>query len=272
MTLDKSAIWQRNKVTLHGNGPQILVLGHGFGCDQQIWLPMIASLGPDFTVVTFDHVGCGRSDLSAFTEEDYATLHGYKRDLIEILETLEGEDITLVGHSVSGLISMLVAIERPDLMSSLVAIGPSPRYIDDPPHYNGGFEEEDIEQLLAMMQRNHFEWAGYLAPIVMKNTHRPELAERLRDSFANANPAISRKFAESTFYCDHRRDLAKVPVPVGLMYCEEDVIVPVEVIDFMADAIPHCDKILLDANGHYPHMSHPEQVASEIKQWLRTKL
>ncbi|MFC0445976.1 alpha/beta fold hydrolase [Pseudidiomarina halophila] len=261
-------IISRNHVQEFGEGDETIVLCHGFGCDQQIWLPVIAHLGSRHRVITFDFVGCGRSDFAAYSIERYQTLKGYVQDLLEVLDALGSPKVTLVGHSVGGLIGFLAAIQRPELFRQIIAIGPSPRYLDDPPEYEGGFTAEDIGQLLAMMERNHFEWAGYLAPIVMKNAHRPELAERLKESFANSDPKISRRFAEATFYCDHREELKHVPVPVKLLYCEQDVIVPTEVIAFIADHLPDCESIQLNAAGHYPHMSHPEQVAGTINQCL----
>ena len=60
-------------------------------------------------------------------------------------------------------------------------LGPSPRYLNDLPHYYGGFERRDIDELLEMMQLNFIGWASYLAPIVMQNPERKDLTEELEE-------------------------------------------------------------------------------------------
>lgn len=253
----------RNHIKVHKNQGSPLLLAHGFGCDQWIWAPMINYLPANIAPITFDFVGCGRSDFSAYSVDSHASIDGYVNELIEVIEALDIVNIDFVGHSIGGMIGMLAAIKRPELFGKIIAIGPSPRYIDDD-HYYGGFSHQDITELLSMMERNHFEWAGYLAPLVMKNSHRPDLAEQLRKSFANSDPAISRRFAEVVFFGDHRALLEDIPLPVSILYCDEDVIVPVEVIHYMAEHIPKATTRRLDAVGHYPHVSAPEPVCQAV--------
>jgi sigma-B regulation protein RsbQ len=54
----------RNHVTVtgHAGGP-VVMLAHGFGCDQNMWRLVTPALAENFTIVLFDHVGAGRSDL-----------------------------------------------------------------------------------------------------------------------------------------------------------------------------------------------------------------
>lgn len=254
---------QRNCITVHKTQGRPVVFGHGFGCDQLIWLPVLSQLPDNVAPITFDYVGCGRSDFGAYDKEKYGSFNGYVQDLIDVIEALNIGAIDYVGHSVSGMIGMIAAIQRPDLFNQIIAIGPSPKYLNDA-DYEGGFERDDIIDLLSMMERNHFEWAGYLAPIVMENSQRPEFAEQLRKSFANSNPQISRRFAEVLFLSDNRDYLTRVPVPVTLMYCAIDVIVPVSVIEYMAAQIPQCELVELNATGHYPHVSAPQVVSQAI--------
>lgn len=262
-------IIRRNHVQTLGEGDQTLALAHGFGCDQQIWQPVAESLADHFRLVLFDLTGCGRSDLTAWRRERHSSLAGYADDLIEVLAASTSEPVTLVGHSVSGTIAMLAARKAPERFRPIVAIGPSPRYINDPPDYNGGFEESDVHALLDMMEHNYFEWAGYLSPLAMANSHRPELAEKLRRSFAAADPVISRTFAEATFLSDNREVLEAVPVPVDILYTEQDMIVPLPVIEYLNDHLPDSRTRQLNATGHYPHMSNPEAVVEGIVASLR---
>src|SRR5581483_1544771 len=127
-------------------------------------------------VVLFDHVGAGRSDLSAYDRRKYSTLAVYADDALEICRTLELSNVVFVGHSVSAMIGVLAARQNPDQFMALVLVGPSPRYIDDG-EYVGGFSRQDIEGLLGSLDSNYLGWSSSMAPVIMGNGHRPELGE-----------------------------------------------------------------------------------------------
>jgi sigma-B regulation protein RsbQ len=150
-----------------------------------------------------------------------------------------------------------------------VLVGPSPRYINDPPGYVGGFERSDIEGLLETMERNYIGWAHFLAPAIMKNPERPELSQELEASFCSTDPVVARRFAEATFFADNRADLAAVRVPSLIMQCSEDMIAPLEVGEYLRRAIPDSTLRVLKATGHCPHMSHPEETVEVIREYLR---
>ncbi len=54
-----------------------------------MWRANVPALAEDYKVVLFDYVGAGRSDLSAFSEERYASLDGYAQDVVEVCEALD---------------------------------------------------------------------------------------------------------------------------------------------------------------------------------------
>ncbi len=258
----------RNNVKVFGRGTQPMLFAHGFGCDQNMWRFVTPAFEDDYRIVLFDYVGSGKSDLRAYSPERYSSLDGYAQDVLEICAALDLRDVIFVGHSVSGVVGMLASIREPGRFSRLILVGPSPRYINDPPDYVGGFERADITGLLDVMEKNYIGWANFLAPVVMKNGERPELAGELEESFCSTDPTIARRFAEATFFSDNREDLAKVPVPSLIMQCSEDAIAPLEVGDYLSRHLPASTLRVLKATGHCPHMSHPEETIEVIKNYL----
>ncbi len=243
------------------------MFAHGFGCDQKMWRFLTPAFEQDYRIVLFDYVGSGQSDLGAWDPERYSTLNGYAQDVLEILAALDLHDVIFVGHSVSSMVGVLAANREPERFSRLIMVGPSPRYINDT-DYVGGFERADIEGLLDLMDRNYIGWASFLAPVVMKNEDRPELAGELNDSFCSTDPKITRSFAEATFFADNRADLAQLRVPALIMQCSEDAIAPIEVGNYLHRALPRSTLRMMKATGHCPHLSHPEETIEAIRSYL----
>jgi sigma-B regulation protein RsbQ len=259
----------RNNVVEQGQADgQPLLFAHGFGCDQNMWRYVWPRFADDYRVVLFDHVGAGGSDLAAYDPGRYSSLRGYADDVIEICRELDLREVVLVGHSVSAMIGVLAAAAEPDRFAKLVLVGPSPRYIDDG-GYAGGFSREDIEGLLASMDSNYLGWSSQMAPVIMGNEDRPELGEELTNSFCRTDPEIARSFARVTFLSDNRADLARVDVPALVLQCSDDAIAPEAVGRYVAEQMPDGRFAMLDAVGHCPNLSAPEETAAAIEEFLR---
>lgn len=244
-----------------------MVLAHGFGCDQSMWRLVAPAFEDDYRVVLFDHIGAGGSDLTAYDPDRHASLEGYADDVVELLEELALGPVVFVGHSVSATIALLAAARRPELFDRLVLVGPSPRYIDDD-GYRGGFTAEEIDELLATMDANYLGWSAFIAPVIMGNADRPELGEELTNSFCRTDPAIAKRFARTTFLSDNRADLAGVRTPSLVVQCREDAIAPVEVGEYVHDRLADSKLVLIDAVGHCPNLSAPEELITAMREYL----
>jgi sigma-B regulation protein RsbQ len=259
---------RRNNVRVFGGGTQPMMFAHGFGCDQNMWRYVTPAFESDYRIVLFDYVGAGRSDLGAWDAQRYGSLDGYAQDILDICRELDLRDVILVGHSVSSMIGILAANREPERFARLILVGPSPRYINEQPDYVGGFEREEIEGLLDMMDRNYIGWANFLAPAIMKNADRPELGAELTESFCSTDPVIARRFAEATFFADNRDDLSEVRVPALILQCSEDMVAPLEVGDYMHRHLAGSTLQVMSATGHCPHMSHPDETIEAIQRYL----
>jgi len=256
----------RNHVTETGSG-QPMLFAHGFGCDQNMWRYVAPAFAESHRVVLFDHVGAGRSDLSAYSPQKYASLDGYADDIIEICEELDLRDVIYVGHSVAAMMGVIAAGRRPELFDKLVLVGPSPRYIDDA-DYVGGFSAEDIEGLLESLASNYLGWSSAMAPVIVGNPDRPELGEELTNSFCRTDPDIARQFAQVTFASDNREDLARVTTPTLVLQCSDDAIAPEAVGHYVHQRIAGSRLVHLRATGHCPNLSAPDETIAAIRAFV----
>lgn len=244
-----------------------MIFAHGFGCDQNMWRFVAPRFREEHRVVTFDWIGAGGSDLAAYDPQRYSTLDGYAQDLLTLCHELDLREVIYVGHSVAAMMGVLAAKVEPELFAGLVLVGPSPRYVDDG-EYRGGFSEADITELLESLDSNYLGWSAQMAPIIMGNGEQPELGDELTASFCRTDPAIARNFARATFLSDNRDDLLHVHTPTRVLQTRQDVIASVEVGQYVAEHMPDATMALLDATGHCPNLSAPDQTAAAIADFL----
>lgn len=246
-----------------------MMFAHGFGCDQNMWRMVWPRFSDRYRIVLFDHVGFGRSDVRAYDEHRYSSLKGYADDVLAICAELGLHDVVFVGHSVSAMIGALAAVEEPDRFARLVLVGPSPRYIDDD-DYIGGFSESDIDELLDSLESNYLGWSSTMAPVIMGTPDRPELEEELTNSFCRTDPRIARQFAKVTFLSDNRADLPRVQTPTLVLQCTNDVIARQAVGEYVHAHLADSRFTLLNATGHCPNLSAPEETAAAIRSFLES--
>lgn len=261
------SVLKRNHVVVRGRGSLAMMFAHGFGCDQNMWRFVAPAFEDSYQTVLFDHVGAGRSDLSAYSREKYNTLEGYADDIVEIAVELGLKNAVFVGHSVSAMMGIIAAIKVPDLFSALVLVGPSPFYINDG-DYVGGFTKAQIEELLESLDNNHLGWSMTMAPIIMGNPNRKELSEELANSFCRTDPDIAKHFARTTFLSDCRHILADAEIPALILQCSSDVIAPQDVGEYVHRQMPNSQLVIMEAIGHCPNLSAPEETIAAIKTFL----
>jgi sigma-B regulation protein RsbQ len=187
--------------------------------------------------------------------------------VLEICRHLELENIVFVGHSVSAMIGILAALNEPARFDKLIMIGPSPCYVDDD-GYRGGFSRAQLEELLAFLDDNPLGWSHAMAPAIMGNAERPELAAELETSFCRTDPRVAKAFARVTFLSDNRADVPRVRTPALILQCSSDVIACEEVGKYMHRELPNSTFVQLSATGHCPHLSAPSETIAAIRAFL----
>ena len=261
------SVLKRNNVTVLGAGNKVLFFAHGFGCDQNAWKYILNFFTENYKLVLFDFVGAGKSDLSYYNPQKYASLDGYVDDVIEICDALELRNAIFIGHSVACMIGALASIKRSDIFEKLVFIGPSPCYIGKE-DYIGGFDPETIDSLLEVMEEDYITWAKSIAPAIMNSKNGNVLASELSDSFCSIDPIIAKQFARVTFLSDNRKDLPLIPIRSLTIQCSDDMLAPLAVGQYIHANTPNNTLRILDVHGHCPHISHPMETFNAIKAFL----
>ena len=257
----------RNNVHVSGDGPSTVVFAHGFGCDQNMWRLLAPAYAKRYRTVVFDLVGSGDSDHSAYDPVKYGSLQGYADDALEIVEHFAAGPTIFVGHSVSSMIGLLAHLKAPERFAAQVMIGPSPCYINDG-DYVGGFTRADIESLLETLEGNYLGWSSNMAPAIMGAPDQPALSVELTNSFCRSDPEIAKQFARVTFLSDVRAELPRLRAPTLIVQCNDDIIAPVAVGEYMHRQLPQSTLSIIENVGHCPHLSAPSRVSQAMDAFL----
>ena len=108
-----------------------------------------------------------------------------------------------------------------------------------------------------------------MAPVIMGNPDRPELANELENSFCRTDPEIAKHFARTTFLSDHRSELGKLTTPSLILQCADDVIAPRCVGEYMHRHLTGSAFVQMNATGHCPNLSAPEETIAVMKKYLQ---
>lgn len=260
-------VLKRNNVTVFGTGSQVMVLVHGFGCDQRMWRLITPAFEARYRIVLLDLVGAGNSERGVYDPAIYNSLQAHVEDVLAVLRALDLYNVVLVGHSVSAIIAVLAAIREPERFARLVLVAPSPCFINDG-DYVGGFEKADIDELLEAMDNNYLGWSGAITPVIMGNPDRPELTAELNTSFCQTDPTIARHFARVTFLSDYRPDLPLLRTPALILQCAQDTLAPRQVGEYMHRHLAGSKLVIVDTSGHCPHLSAPQATIAAIREYL----
>ena len=255
-----------HQVVRRGSGPQLLFI-NGFGCSQSVWEEVALDLETDHELVFYDYAGASRSGVEAYDKSRHATLHGHAEDLLDICREAGLTQPVVVAHSVGTQVAILAALQDPSLFDSLVLLAPSPSYLNHS-DFHGGFDLDDVENLLETLNANYFAWSRMMAPVIMGNQDRPELGESLEHSFCQLDPDVATHFARVIFTADHRAALDTLDLRTSLLQCQEDALASPDVGLYMSERIKSSRLVQLTATGHCPHISSPAEVIQAIRVHL----
>ena len=231
-------IFARASTGLLQTAPPV-VLVHGWGMSGSYFIPTAERLAAEFDVYALDLLGHGRSDTPRVPRD----VAGLARTLLDWLEVMQLERVSLVGHSMGCQVAVEAALQEPERIDRLVLIGLTP----DP---RGRSTAEQIRRFAigTAYERpslnNHF----------MKDYTRmgprlvPELRFMLRDPIEHKLPNVRQ--------------------PVLLVRGEKDAIAPQRSIDEASRLLGGAPVAVIRGWGHAVQFSTPEQLVPAIRPFL----
>lgn len=266
-----STLKRKNNISIEGNtdASQTIVFAHGFGTDQTAWHEVKQAFKDDYRLILYDNIGAGNSDPDAYSPIKYQTLNSYANDLLDIASVLELNNAIVVAHSVSSMITMLAAVKAPQYFSKLVFTAGSPRYLnEESTNYFGGFTQPVLDGMYETMTSNYYAWASGFSSAAMGNADKPQLGNDFANSLLNIRPDIALAVAKVIFESDVRKELPLLQKETLILQTQQDIAVPAEVARYLNQNIENSRLEFLNAEGHFPHISAPEEVIKVLKTFI----
>lgn len=247
--------------TTLGAGPTVLML-HGVGGGHLAFAPQVESLASSgYRAVAWDMPGYGRSA----PIEPY-TFKGLAQSCVTLIEGLQCGTVTLVGHSMGGMVAQEVVARRPELVSRLVLCGTSPAFGKP----DGDWQREFIAQRTGPLDagKTMSDLAEVLVPQMVGPGSLPEGVKLAQHCMSLVNPSTYRRALQAMLTFDRRANLPDIHVPTLLIAGEHDRNAPPAVMKKMGQHIPHSTYLEMPGIGHLQNLEAPEEFDELLLNFL----
>jgi 3-oxoadipate enol-lactonase len=247
--------------TTLGGGPTVLML-HGIGGGHLSFAPQVETLAmAGYRAVAWDMPGYGHSP----PIEPY-TFKGLAQSCIALIESLKCSDVTLVGHSMGGMVAQEVVARRPDLVNKLVLCGTSASFGKP----DGDWQRDFIAERTAPLDagKSMAELAEILVPQMVGPASLPEGLRLATHSMGLVPAATYRRALECIVTFDRREALDRIRVPTLLLAGEQDRNAPPAVMKKMAARIAHSTYLEMKGVGHLQNLEAPDDFDGLLLNFL----
>lgn len=258
---------KRFNVTEYGDGPVTLFFIHGLGTSQSIWREVAPAFAGRYRIVLMDLMGCGGSDFAAWDPARYGSLQSHAEDVAEVAEQLSSQNTVLVLHSIAAMIGLMSDLHAPHVFDAHVMVAPSPCY-QNMPGYAGGFDPDDLQQMLALLDQDVPAWAKVMSQAAAAGVPGDALAREVEQALLAAHPPALQQFARVALQSDFRDRLREMVKPTLVLQGTRDVIAPEVVGRFMAGELRDGRLAVLDEPGHFPQITAPVETTGAIREFV----
>lgn len=251
---------------IHGQGEPIVFVA-GFSCDLTAWAGIVDFFKNDFQVILFDNRGAGQTDIpdSPYTIEQMAD------DTAGLCAALGIKQAHFVGNSMGGFILQALAKQYPALVKCMILSNTALSALCGF-HIYAAAQLELLKANAPMRALVHAScgWAfsyGFL--------RQPDKLEQLIQlTLDNPFPFTVRGYEGQYAALDQFDSSSwahQISAPTLIMSGDEDLILPKQLAQKLADTIPNSQYFNFNQCGHLPYIEYPEQFCDLVRAFVRQK-
>lgn len=233
-----------------GNGNPILFI-HGLGNRKEVWFPQY-ELSKDYRLIVIELPGHG---LSIETED--LTVERYAKDIIELLDYLEIEEISVCGLSLGGLIAQELYKQAKERVKSLILCNTTFHIPLNIGLISLKFSESVINKI------GYDEFLIKAVESCIHNNEDKEIAKMAKNSFLLRKDTYL-KSVSSAFGRNYYYELNNIKVPTLLIFSSQDKIIPVSNGYIMNFLIEKSKLIIFEGSGHLSNVEKSKEFNQAI--------
>lgn len=247
--------------------PQHLLLLHGWGMHGGVWQPLVKQLSRHFVLHVADFPGMGLS-------ESIATPRQLPALAARLLQELPPE-MDVCGWSLGGLVAMRMALMQPERVRRLVLVGSTPRFVNSsdcaaPWHY--GVDAETFREFALQVSVDYQSTLLRFLTLQCQGAgNARSIIKQLRSSFT-ARPVPDVTALQDALHLllenDLRPEVTLLRQPTLLVHGDRDTLAPLQAAHWMAQHLPSAALRVIAGASHAPFLSHGEQFAAALLQFL----
>lgn len=243
-----------------------LVLIHGMGSASTAWKPIRQILNQDFTVITVDLPGHGKTPYVKGQPMDPHSLGMY---VLEQLSSIGIDRFHLAGNSLGGWVSLEMCSARPDRVRSLIGIAPAGLWLNP---YNARYPGTAVARFLARHTAKlaptalHFEAARKLGFFDVSPRWKEFSYELCLDATLAMSTAEGYYPAWDGMLMKRFDSNISETIPVTIIFGDTDRTLPATTCQERSVAPSHAKWIIFPNTGHAPMWDSPLDVIDEIKK------
>ncbi|AZQ68317.1 alpha/beta fold hydrolase [Silicimonas algicola] len=235
-----------------------VVLLHPVGLDLTSWDEVVSVLAQSHRVIAADLRGHGQSPRTPRSTD----IFDYAADVAALIEDLGLAPCTVVGVSFGGMISLALAISRPDLLRSAV-VSACPNTIPEAarPLLAARGEAAEAEGMDAVLDESLERWfsPGFMgAPQVL----------RVRERLLADDPEDWNAGWQTISRLNLGPRLGEVAVPVHCIHAEEDKGASIDALRSTAEGVPVGTLEIIAGASHMVHIECAAEFAALLKAHL----
>lgn len=246
-----------------GSGP-VLVFTHSWGLNSGQWAHLVGRLVENgFRCVSYDRRGHGASGV----HDGEWTVDLLADDLARVLEHLDLDEVTLVGHSLGcGEIVRYLSRHGTGRVNRAVLVAPQLPMVVKTPDNPDGVDEAILDAMLVELERDVRQWCVDNAPPFFgPHTVAPEIIEWTVDQVAAVPLETLLATQRMGAHADYRSELAGLDLPVLVIQGDVDVSTPIELTGRRTVALlPDAELIEIPGAAHGLYVTHADRVIDAI--------
>lgn len=243
-----------------GSG-QPLVFVHGVGTSGEIWADDLAPLAEDCRLIVYDRRGYGASDPSP---RDWRQ---HRADAEALIEALDAAPAVLVGYSGGAMVALPLALERPDLVSSLVLLDPA---FDLKRCRTAGFIKAvlgaQLRRRLFGERRGAEHWMRYVASYSTGGSAYDQVSPQRRERLLGNASGVFDDYASGTGGDVDASRLANLSVPIAIIDAALSPPFLRRSCANLTQLLPQAKTVTLEHSGHYVSLDAPDELLALLRE------